>query len=64
MASLKDVVFKLRDVEPEMKDAWTDAFHFIRRDCNIEVIFIMNKSIRRVLKILMFEKCESLDILR
>jgi hypothetical protein len=37
MASLKDVVFKLRDVEADMTTAWNEAFHSIRTDCNIEV---------------------------
>jgi hypothetical protein len=37
MASLKDVVFKLRDIEPDMESAWNEAFHSIRTDCNIEV---------------------------
>lgn len=37
MASLKDVVFKLRDIEPDMEAAWTEAFRSIRTDCNIEV---------------------------
>lgn len=37
MASLKDVVFKLRDIERDMEVAWNDAFHSIRTDCNLEV---------------------------
>ncbi|CAB4019504.1 Hypothetical predicted protein [Paramuricea clavata] len=37
MASLKDVVFKLRDVEADMTTAWNEAFHSIRTDCNIEI---------------------------
>lgn len=37
MDSLKGVVFKLRDIEPEMAAAWNQAFHSIRTDCNIEV---------------------------
>jgi hypothetical protein len=37
MASLKDVVFKLRDIEPVMESTWNEVFHSIRTDCNIEV---------------------------
>ncbi|XP_046848803.1 uncharacterized protein LOC124442343 [Xenia sp. Carnegie-2017] len=37
MSSLKDVVFKLRDIEPAMVSAWKEAFHSIRFDCNIEI---------------------------
>lgn len=40
MSSLKDVVFKLRDIEPAMVSAWKEAFHSIRFDCNIEVSFL------------------------
>ena len=44
MASLKDVVFKLRDIEPDMKIAWNEAFHSIRTDCNIEVQLVLGSS--------------------